>query len=246
MTKIIPQEYKMTLKIASYDVGAEDRMKLSAVLRYQQEAGEQHLQTARMGWRDMIDLGMVFVTSRWRVAIHRLPRMEETVTLTTWHRDRKGPRFTRCYEWRDESGALLMEGAMQFALVSVAEHRLLRGDEFMEHAPLPDTDRTVGCGDPGRIPTANLSPAGTYTVRWSDMDRNGHMNNTHYADLMLDYLPAACVGRVPALVDLHFAGESRCGDAIAISCAATEEGCTVVGDTDRGRTFAARLTWGEE
>ena len=243
MDTIIPNEYIMTLKIASYDVGAEDRIKLSAVLRYQQEAGERHLQTVGMGWQDMIALGMVFVTSRWRVAVHRLPRMEEEVTLTTWHRDRKGPRFTRCYEWRDESGALLIEGAMQFALVSVAEHRLLRGDAFMERAPLPDTARTVACGDPARIPAAELTPAGSYTVRWSDTDRNGHMNNTHYADLMLDFAPP---GRTPALVDLHFAGESRCGDTITVSCAEGADATTVVGETPRGRTFAARIVWGAD
>lgn len=242
MNKIIPSEYKTTLKVTSYDVGEEDCLHLSALLRYQQEAGEQHLHDAGLGWKAMIDMGMVFVTSRWRTAIHRLPRMEETVTLTTWHRDRKGPRFTRCYEWRDEGGNLLVEGAMQFALVSVAEHHLLRGDEFMSRAPLPDTPRTVGCGDPGRIPAAVLAPAGAYTVRWSDLDRNGHMNNSHYADLALDFAPR---GRTPALIDLHFAGESRLGDTITLSRGEDGEACTVVGETDRGRTFAARITWGE-
>ncbi len=245
MNEIIPNEYKITLKIASYDVGADDRMHLSAILRYQQEAGEQHLQSAGMGWRNMIGMGMVFVTSRWRTAIHRLPQMEETVTLTTWHRDRKGPRFSRCYQWRDESGALLIEGVMQFALVSVAEHRLLRGEEFMTRAPLPDTARTVECGDPGRIPVAALSPVGEYTVRRSDMDRNGHMNNTHYADLALDFVPAHRAECVPALMDLHFASESRCGDTIAVSCGETEGVCTVAGDTAGGRIFAARIWWGE-
>ena len=245
MDKIIPSEYKITLKIASFDVGADDQLKLSALLRYQQEAGEQHLIGAGLAWRAMSAMGMVFVTSRWRTAIHRLPRMEETVTLTTWHRDRKGPRFTRCYEWRDQQGTLLVEGAMQFALVSVAEHRLLRGDEFMTRAPLPDTERTVACGDPARIPVGEVAPAGTYTVRWSDMDRNGHMNNTHYPDLALDFVPAARMGQTPATIDLHFAGESRHGDTITLSCGDADGITTVVGDTDRGRTFAARITWGE-
>ena len=242
MDKIIPNEYKTTLKITSYDVGMDDCLKLSSLLRYQQEAGEQHLQSAGLGWKAMIEMGMVFVTSRWRTAIHRLPRMEETVTLTNWQRDRKGPRFTRCYEWRDAEGHLLVEGAMQFALVSVAEHRLLRGDAFMSRAPLPDTNRTVGCGDPGRIPVADIAPAGTYTVRWSDMDRNGHMNNSHYADLALDFAPR---GRTPALIDLHFAGESRLGDTITLSRGEDGDTCTVVGQTQNGRTFAARITWGE-
>ena len=81
MDKIIPNEYKLPLKVASYDVGANDVMRLSAVLRYQQEAGEQHLVDAGLGWQDMMQMGMVFVTSRWHTVIHRLPAMEERVTL---------------------------------------------------------------------------------------------------------------------------------------------------------------------
>lgn len=243
MERIIPKEYEMPIKVASFDVGANGKMRLSAVLRYQQEAGEQHLVGAGLGWQDMLNMGMVFVTSRWHTVIHRLPGMEP-VTLTTWHRDRKGPRFFRCYEWRDADGNLLIEGVMQFALVSVAEHRLLRGDEFMEIAPLPDSPRQVGCADPGRFSTLGTRPMGAYTVRWSDTDRNGHLNNTHYADLMLDYLPAERLESDPVEVDLHFAGECRMGDTLTLAAAEEDGVCTVIGDTERGRSFAARIRYG--
>lgn len=245
MDKIIPNEYILPVTVASYDVGANDRLRLSAVLRYQQEAGDRHLRQAGMGWHEMLQTGMVFVTSRWHTVIHRLPRMEEQVTLTTWHRNRKGPRFFRCYEWRDSQGRLLIEGVMQFALVSVSEHRLLRGDAFMTVAPLPDTDRTVGCADPGRFPVRDTTPAGTYTVRWSDTDRNGHMNNTHYADLMLDYLPTQPTDETyPREVELHFAGECCLGDTLTVSTARVDGVDTVAGDTQAGRRFAARIVWG--
>ena len=243
MTKIIPTEYTLPIKVASYDVGANNTMRLSAVLRYQQEAGEQHLVGAGLGWQDMLKMGMVFVTSRWHTLIHRLPAMEEQVTLTTWHRNRKGPRFFRCYEWRDAAGNLLVEGVMQFALVSVTEHRLLRGDEFMERAPLPDAQRNVSCGDPARFPVSRVEPVGEYRVRWSDIDRNGHLNNTHYADLMLDGLSAERLAGQPAEVDLHFAGECVMGDTLTLSACEAEGVTTVTGDTDRGRSFAARIRW---
>ena len=243
MDKIIPSEYKLPVKVASYDVGAGGVMRLSAILRYQQEAGEQHLVDAGLGWQDMLKMGMVFVTSRWHTLIHRLPAMEEQVTLTTWHRNRKGPRFFRCYEWRDAAGNLLVEGVMQFALVSVTEHRLLRGDEFMERAPLPDAQRGVSCGDPARFPVSGVEPVGEYRVRWSDIDRNGHLNNTHYADLMLDGLSAERLVGQPAEVDLHFAGECVMGDTLTLSACEAEGVTTVTGDTDRGRSFAARIRW---
>lgn len=245
MDKIIPNEYNLPLKVASYDVGANDVMRLSAILRYQQEAGERHLELAGLGWQEMLETGMVFVTSRWHTLIHRLPAMEEQVTLTTWHRYRKGPRFLRCYQWRDGAGNLLIEGVMQFALVSVADHRLLRGDEVMVADSLPDHDRSILCTDPGRFPVSGVEPVGEYRVRWSDIDRNGHMNNTHYADLMLDGLSAERLAGLPAEVDLHFAGECVMGDTLTLSACEAEGVTTVTGDTDRGRSFAARIRWGD-
>ena len=246
MANIIPQEYKMSLKVASFDTDNCDRMRLSAVLRYQQEAGEQHLGPAGLGWRDLSSHGIAFVASRWHAVIHRLPTLEETVTLTTWHRDRKGPRFFRCYEWRDADGHLLIEGVMQFALVSVTDHRLLRGDEFMALAPLSDAPRGVGCADPSRFALSDGAAAGTYEVRWSDIDRNGHMNNTRYADLAWDFLPTLWQARNPADVELYFAGESRQGDTLALSVGMDSEcSCCVAADTDRGRTFSAKITFGE-
>lgn len=242
MSEIIQSEYTMMLKVASFDTDSADRMRLSAVLRYQQEAGEQHLGPAGLGWRDLSDHGIAFVASRWHTVIHRLPRLEETVTLTTWHRDRKGPRFFRCYEWRDAAGNLLIEGVMLFALVSVTDHRLLRGDEFMALAPLPDAVRNVSCADPGRFRPTDEEDAGTHLVRWSDIDRNGHMNNTRYADLTWDFLPTEWQDRRPTDVELHFSGESRQGDMLVLCRSVEDENIVcVAGDNPRGRAFVAKI-----
>ena len=237
MTKIIPTEYTLPIKVASYDVGANNTMRLSAVLRYQQEAGEQHLVGAGLGWQDMLRMGMVFVTSRWHTLVHRLPAMEEQVTLTTWHRDRKGPRFFRCYEWRDAQGELLIEGVMQFALVSVADHRLLRGTEFDVFGVADQPHRTVSCGDPSRWSLPSMTAVDTYTVRRSDIDRNGHLNNTRYADLLTDVLPTDAV----STIELQFAGECRLGDVITLATGG-EDAAYVSGTTPRGLAFAARVT----
>lgn len=237
MSNIIQKEYILPLVVASYDVGADDRMRLSAVLRYQQEAGERHLAPAGMGWTDLMSHGMAFVTSRWRTRIYRLPSMGEAVTLTTWHRDRKGPRFFRCYEWRDGEGNLLIEGVMQFALVSVTDHRLLRGNEFDVFGVADQPTRTVACGDPTRWTLPTLTTADTYTVRRSDIDRNGHMNNTRYADLLTDMLSTDAV----AELELQFAGECRLGDVIVLGVAETDA-VYVGGSTQRGTAFAAKVT----
>ena len=245
MTQIIQKQYDMPLEITSYDVGAENRLRLSAVLRYQQEAAERQLAPGGMGWSALMTHGMVFVTSRWHARVFRLPTMGEKVTLTTWHRERKGPRFLRCYEWRDEQGDLLLNGVMQFALVSVEDHRLLRGEEFDVFGLPNQTQRTVDCADPGKFRMPTLTPCWDMTVRWSHTDRNGHMNNTRYADLLCDALPDG-LGRPLADVQLYFAGESRLGETISLS-AAVDEGVNYVRGTVGERTvFEGRVAFAEE
>lgn len=219
MNKNIQMDYKMPLEITSYDVGAENTLRLSAILRYQQEAAERQLAPMGMGWSALMEKGIVFVTSRWHACIRRLPAMGERVILTTWHRERKGPRFLRCYEWRDEAGNLLLNGVMQFALVSVDGHRLLRGDEFDAFGLPSQPERTVDCPDPGKFRLPELTPAWDMTLRWSYTDRNGHVNNTRYADLLCDALPGG-MERPMAEVQLYFAGESRLGECISLSAAA--------------------------
>ena len=243
MSDIIPNEYTLPLRITAESGDAQGRLRLSAILRRQQEAGDAHLTAGGLTWEALYRRGLVFVAYRWRAAVTRMPRVGECVTLTTWHRERKGPRFSRCYEWRDEDGAPLVCGVMQFALVSAAEHRLLRGTEFDVFGLPEHPDRTVPCGDPAavRFP-ADAAPAGAYTVVPADIDQNGHMNNARYADVIAAHLPAGAAVRE---INLHFAGECRLGDVIALRTARRDGAVLLQGAVGDRPAFTAAVTLAE-
>ena len=234
----VPEQYTLPIEVASYDVGPDNRLRLSGVLRYQQEAGERHMIPAGMGWNALIERGVAFVASRWHARIVRLPEMNERVTLTTWHREHRGARFLRCYEWRDAQGELLMSGVMQFALVSTVDHHLLRGDEFDPEGALPACTQSVGCADPARYKLPELTAVREYPVGWSDIDINTHMNNTRYADLACDALADKLAGHRIIDVQMHFAGETRLGDTITLAIGEADA-AYVQGSTPRGAAFTA-------
>ena len=236
----IPEQFTLPITVASSDVGPDNRLRLSGVLRYQQEAGEQHLMHAGMGWNALIARGVAFVASRFHARVVRLPEMNERVTLTTWHREQKGPRFMRCYEWRDESGDLLLCGVMQFALVSTADHHLLRGEEFDPEGTLPSYAVSVDCADPTRYKLPELTAVREYSVGWSDTDVNRHMNNTRYADLACDALADKLAGQRIVDVQMHFAGETRLDDVVTLSVGEADA-AYVQGSTLRGAAFTARV-----
>ncbi len=240
----VAQEFALPLSPATYDVGPDGKMRLSAILRYQQEAGEQHLAPAGLGWQALAkEHGMAFVASRWRCRVHRLPRLGENLTLRTWHRERRGPRFFRCYRW-EAAGEVLLEGVMQFALVSVPEHALLRGETFDRFGLENRPERGVGCPDPERFTLPELTAAGQYRVGRSDIDMSEHLNNTRYADLLWDVLPDDAVARPLTEVQLYFPGECRLGDELRLAVATAGEDAFVGMDNPRGRAFVAKLTWG--
>ncbi len=237
---IVPQQYTLPLTVASYDVGADNRMRLSAVLRYQQEAAEQQLALGGMGWSEQLAHGMTFVTSRWHGVFSRLPGMGERVTLTTWHHARKGVRFIRHYVWRDAAGETLMQGVMVFALVSTAGHGLLRGDEFAALGEIPACAVGVDCAPPARFALPDMPVVRTFTVGWSDTDRNGHMNNTRYADLVCDALGDRLDAARVAEIQMHFAGETRREETLTLAACAGDI-AYVRGDSPRGAAFAAEV-----
>lgn len=234
----VQNEYVYPLTVASYDVGEGDRMHLSAVLRYHQEAAEQHLAPGGLGWDGQLANGFTFVLTRWHAQLLRLPAMGEKITITTWHRERRGPRFYRCHLWRDAAGAELIRSVTEYAMVSIEDHRLLRGELFDRFGIPPHPEHTVACADPERWKTPPLSPVGDYVVRRSDTDRNGHMNNTHYGDLCTDFLPGKGIVRE---VSLHFAGETRPGDRLCMTAAREGDTGYVRGETERGLSFDAKL-----
>lgn len=230
------QTFSQQITVASYDVEPGEGMRLSNILRYQQEIGEQHLIANRWGWHELFEAGAAFVITRLRLQIDRLPRLEETVTLTTWHRERRGARFLRCYEWRDAAGALLMSGVTEFVLVSAREHKML-----WEIPPavreLPSCPERGVCPDPGRVALKNACPVGEHTVRRSDLDCNRHMNNARYIDVALDWLPEFPIREI----ELQYIKEMVPGETATVRTEPTEGGYLVEMLSGENYVFRARI-----
>ncbi len=233
-------QYVFPVTIASYDVGPDNRLKPSAVLRYQQEAAERQLAALGMGWGAQLAHGMAFVSARWRGEFARLPAMGETVTLTTWHHASRGAKFIRHYRWTDAAGHSIIQGVMVFGLVSLADRKLLRAEALAALGDIPACDEPVDCADPSRLVTAQPVPVRDYTVGWSDTDRNGHLNNTRYADLVCDALgDRLATGRVAAM-QMHFANEAMENDTVTLAVSAGNP-AVVRGSTARGLSFEAEV-----
>ncbi|MEE1023864.1 MAG: thioesterase [Acutalibacteraceae bacterium] len=226
-------EYIYDFNITSFDVGYKGMLRYSSILKYQQEAGEQHMHHYGYDMMTLMDRGYAFVISCTAVVINRLPCINEKIRMVTWNRGQKGIRFFRSYNWYDESGDLIIEGCSSVALVDFKNHGL--ADTTVLGDPMPsDFERTNSAGTPKRARITVGNDITSYEiVKPSRIDNNGHLNNTYYADIVFDNLPESCYLSLAKGFTIDFVTEAKLGDRIDIKSKAMDNSvhlCGMVGE----------------
>lgn len=197
-----------------HDTDCYARMRPSAVLMYMQEAANLHLNAYGPTMDDLRSSGRAFLLSRVRIAIHRALPAYTPIEAQTWiSNDDRGFSFNRYH--RIMAGDVVAAEAMSvWALVNLETRRPIRASEFTYNftgeAPL-DLTRIL----PRRIAAYDPEEVAVRPVVYSDCDYNGHINNTHYPDLLCDYLPAGETRHVQD-VEINFLGEAPMGDSLTV------------------------------
>lgn len=249
MSYQVPKWYDWTFKITSFDAGEGGRLRPSCQMKLQQEAGELQLQQGGINYQVMVDKGMVFVVTRSASIIHRAPILDEIVRLRTWHRNTKGAQFVRCYQFFDNNDNLLIESSSAFALVDPVQHRLLRPSVFFKEFGDHHLDELhTDCPSPEKLVLpCDLVHLGDRPVRWSDIDYNGHMNNTVYADVACDFVPDSLQNKRITAFALSYLKEANRGDVLSVKGKVeNNETVWICADHERGRCFDARLDFSAE
>ena len=197
-------------------VDGEYNLKLSALLRFMQNAATAHYETLGVGRMKLIEDGVVFLLSKIALKVGKMPKSNETVTLTTWEYGIKGAYFVRNFTFSTENCENAVIAQTLWVAANPETHSIVRPSDF----PYPINENPVEVG----VSAGKVSDRGyqavrveTRTVRYSDLDCNGHMNNTVYADICTDIL-FNHIGKV----DVHefainFNRECKVGDELTLT-----------------------------
>ena len=75
------EEYSRTVQVASYEVGATAKIKLSVLLRMAQESCDQQLGALGIGYERLKADGIVFLFTNYSVSIKRMPVHNDVLTI---------------------------------------------------------------------------------------------------------------------------------------------------------------------
>ncbi len=177
--------YQEKIFVNSNDVDDHFDLKISTIFKYFQQVSTNHSELLGLGKKDTFDKGMFWVITRMHVKIYKMPKMLDTLTVTTHPGDSMMFIFPRYYQIYDQDGDLCIAASAAWVLLDNKTHKVItkpfgdgysfKGESLPEDLKLPD-----------RVTYDNVFKVETRKVRYNDIDLNGHLNNTKYIDYIID------------------------------------------------------------
>ena len=167
--------YRHSYTVEDNEVDCFGYLKPSMLLFYAQDMAGRHCVELGVDYDTMAAKRLFWAVIRHRVQISRMPRQGEKLTLETWPMPTTRvayPRATVCY---DEAGQEVFRIISLWVIMNLdTRAMILPGKSGIDVVGL--------CKGTELAPPASLAPAvtenrKTRTVRYSDLDQNGHMNN---------------------------------------------------------------------
>lgn len=175
--------------VRSYDVDIHQRTTLETIARYLQEAAWMHAEGLDLGYEHLGKEGLVWVLSRLSLQIHNYPRWADKVYVRTWPRGSSGLMAMRDFQIFSSGGELLVSAGSAWIILDRKRGRPRRPDSHLSVIPVLPQSRALP-DDPQKIsPVGECAASRNLTVCYSDIDMNGHVNNTRYIGWITDLFP---------------------------------------------------------
>lgn len=169
-------------------VDCHRRAKPSVLLYMAQEAACGHCNELALGWDVLQEKQLFWAIIRHKMQITRLPVEGETITVETWPMPTTRSAFPRATVAYDETGNEVFRSVALWVLMNTQSRAMVLPGK--SGIALEGTVTGNELALPSSILPKTLENTVTRTVRYSELDRNGHMNNTRYLDWVDDLLSA--------------------------------------------------------
>jgi medium-chain acyl-[acyl-carrier-protein] hydrolase len=179
--------YKRTFTVEMRDVDFTGRLKLSALFSYFQDTANMHSDNLGIGFETIMEKhGLIWALIRIRVDIERYPVMNEEIQVETWPQKPKNLEFTRDFLVCDKEGNVIVRAVSIWAVLDMHTRKLKRSKLIAPDYPPFKEERAIDCRLGKLKPFGQLEMAYKRVIAYSDIDINGHLNNTKYVDLIMD------------------------------------------------------------
>ena len=174
--------YSQEFRIASYQTDLTARMKPSAILEIMQEMAGAHAELLDVGRSRLMPLNLAWVLTRVEVRMERYPLSGEVITVETFPMPNRRVFFPRYFIFKDADGRQIGCAGSLWVVLDITTRKMGNPADIVPLMP-DNRDLTAPMGMPA---TVEEIPGQAITFDrlpvYTDLDVNGHVNNTRYLD----------------------------------------------------------------
>ena len=236
--------FVQNFEITDIAVDRFGRMKPGMILFLAQEVAGRHCNLLSVDYDTLAAKRMFWAVTRHRVQITRMPVRGETIRIETWPMPTTRVAYPRSVIAYDAQGNECFRAISLWVLMDLDKRSMILPGK--SGISVVGTLRGLELDTPNGLMAKDLRCHQSRTVCFTDLDRNGHMNNTKYLDWISDLLPSQFhENHQPREITVCYFSESREGQSLQLSWDFPEEGCLLVDahrqqDDKLERVFSAR------
>jgi len=242
------QRYSELLQIPCYMFDFSSALRPNSFMDIAQEVAARGADAIGFGDSNLRKHNLVWILARMSVRFEAVPHRYDTVTAQTWHRGGDGVFFFRDSCLLNADNSIAVASTSNWVLMDIARRTVVRLSNLPSDliADTQCSDRIFGedCAKIVAPSNMELSRIGEHRVCYSDLDYNGHTNNTRYLVWALDVLPfKELVSRGVKEFSINFNKETHLGDVVELYHACENGVHYIEGRTSGIQNFILKISF---
>ena len=176
--------FKEKYVVNSNDIDSTLQIRLSSLMRYMQDTATNHADKIKIGHNELDKDRNIWVVIRMRLDVNRLPKLDEEFIVTTHPGKNKSFLFPRYFQVYDKHNNLLLNASSTWVVLNYDTRKVVINP--FKDRKLPEEEDKHDLPLPEKVPGEAKNLIETRRAKYSEVDMNGHINNTRYVDYILD------------------------------------------------------------
>ncbi len=207
---------KFKFPIAPQFADFQQKVKLSHLVDLILTASGYNADENGFGIRHLHELGGTWVLSRFALEMDYMPKQYEDIFIETWVEEVHTLNTIRNYRVYNEQGEVIGNSTSVWVMINLETRRPMEL-KLLEGIHDFATFQTSGIDRPLKLDTVGGEPIDQFSIKYTDIDINQHVNTVHYLDWMvnsftLDEHRANSIHRI----DVNFMNEVVYGNQVAV------------------------------
>ena len=244
--------YEKKILIRSEQVDMTRKLRMSELFRIMEEASIAHTEELGCTREKTLDRGLLWIITRQEADIDEMPCYDEEITVRSWQGDMMHVFFPRFYEI-EKAGRVIIRGRALWMLLDEESREMIMPEDYDIFIPGRPGSEDMMLPPVVMPKSAESIYEKELVTRFSQVDINGHMNNTRYFDILDDALfeiaSAGADGNMPYdpetphFVRANYLSELRAGSGFDLRGLRDENGTLFFEGSD-GDKVRFRISYG--